>query len=94
LRPSICKIPPSATVFATTPEQLQLAKDSLAALAQSKRFAEPVVTQIVMLDDFYPAEAEHQNYHQNNPVRYNYYRTSCGRDARLKQLWGDPAGAQ
>jgi peptide-methionine (S)-S-oxide reductase len=53
-----------------------------------------VVTQIVMLDDFYPAEAEHQNYHQNNPVRYNYYRTSCGRDARLKQLWGDPAGAQ
>jgi peptide-methionine (S)-S-oxide reductase len=44
-----------------------------------------------MLDDFYPAEEEHQDYHQNNPVRYTYYRTSCGRDARLKQLWGAQA---
>ena len=86
--------PYRTAIFAATPEQLQLAKDSLAALVQSKPFAEPVVTQIVMLDDFYPAEAEHQNYHQNNPVRYNYYRTSCGRDARLKQLWGTQAAVQ
>jgi len=80
--------PYRTAIFATTPEQLQVAQASLAALAQSKPFAEPVVTQIVMLDDFYPAEQEHQNYHQNNPVRYNYYRTTCGRDARLAQLWG------
>lgn len=80
--------PYRTAIFATTPEQLQLAQASLAALVQTKPFAEPVVTQILMLDDFYPAEPEHQNYHQNNPVRYNYYRSSCGRDARLAQLWG------
>jgi len=83
--------PYRTAIFAATPAQLQMAKESLAALALSKPFAEPIQTQIVMLDDFYPAEDEHQNYHQNNPVRYNYYRSSCGRDARLKQLWGDPA---
>ncbi|MDD2879395.1 MAG: peptide-methionine (S)-S-oxide reductase MsrA [Rhodoferax sp.] len=86
--------PYRTAIFAATPAQLQLAKESLAALAQSKPFADPIQTQIVMLDDFYPAEQEHQNYHQNNPVRYNYYRTSCGRDARLKQLWGTPAASQ
>ncbi|MBK9443251.1 MAG: peptide-methionine (S)-S-oxide reductase MsrA [Comamonadaceae bacterium] len=83
--------PYRTAIFAATPAQLQMAKESLAALALSKPFAEPIQTQIVMLDDFSPAEDEHQNYHQNNPVRYNYYRSSCGRDARLKQLWGDPA---
>jgi len=86
--------PYRTAIFATTPEQLQLAQASLTALAQTKPFAEPVVTQILMLDDFYPAEQEHQNYHQNNPVRYNYYRTSCGRDARLAQLWGVATPAQ
>ena len=38
--------------------------------------------------DFWPAEAYHQDYYLKNPVRYNYYRTGCGRDARLKALWG------
>ncbi len=37
---------------------------------------------------FYPAEDYHQDYYKKNPVRYKYYRTSCGRDARLKELWG------
>lgn len=83
--------PYRTVIFAATPEQLQVAQASMAALAQTKPFAEPVVTQIGMLDVFYPAEPEHQNYHQNNPVRYNYYRTSCGRDARLAQLWGAAA---
>lgn len=85
--------PYRTAIFATTPEQKQLAQDSLATLAQNKPFAEPVVTQITELDDFYPAEEEHQNYHQKNPVRYDHYRTSCGRDARLKQLWGGGSSA-
>ena len=41
---------------------------------------------------FYPAEDYHQDYYTKNPIRYKYYRTSCGRDARLQQLWGDLAG--
>ncbi len=37
------------------------------------------------------ANPNHQNYYRKNPVRYQYCRTGCGRDARLKQLWGDAA---
>jgi peptide-methionine (S)-S-oxide reductase len=37
---------------------------------------------------FYPAEEYHQDFHTKNPIRYKYYRYSCGRDARLKQVWG------
>jgi len=48
----------------------------------------PIVTQVVPAGVFYPAQAYHQNYHQKNPVRYKYYRLSCGRDAGLQQLWG------
>ena len=84
--------PYRSVIFATTPEQFQIAQASRSALEKSKPFKDAIVTQIVMLDDFYPAEPEHQNYHQNNPVRYAYYRSGCGRDARLKMLWGDQAG--
>lgn len=50
------------------------------------------VTQIVMVEDVYPAEPEQQNRHQNNPVHNAYYRGGCGRGARLKQLCGENAG--
>ena len=84
--------PYRTVIFATTPEQFRIAQASRLALEKSKPFKESIVTQIVMADDFYPAEPEHQNYHQNNPVRYQFYRKGCGRDARLQQLWGDQAG--
>ena len=83
--------PYRTAIFATSAEQLRTANDSRAALEKTKPFTEPIVTQLVMADDFYPAEAEHQNYHQNNPVRYDFYRKGCGRDARLAQLWGAAA---
>ncbi|MDP3192570.1 MAG: peptide-methionine (S)-S-oxide reductase MsrA [Rhodoferax sp.] len=80
--------PYRTVIFATSAEQLQTAQASLAELEKTKPFAEPIVTQLRMADDFYPAEAEHQNYHQVNPKRYDFYRAGCGRDARLVQLWG------
>lgn len=83
--------PYRTAIFAITPEQLQVARDSRAALEKSKPFAGPIVTQLLMADDFYPAEVEHQNFHQINPLRYDFYRTGCGRDARLVQLWGELA---
>ncbi|NGX15372.1 peptide-methionine (S)-S-oxide reductase MsrA [Wenzhouxiangella sp. XN24] len=41
---------------------------------------------------FHPAEAYHQDYYLENPLRYRYYRFSCGRDSRLEEIWGDEAG--
>ncbi len=58
------------------------------SLEDSKFFKQPIVTEITAASQFYPAEDYHQDYHNKNPVRYNYYRSSCGRDARLKQVWG------
>jgi len=49
------------------------------------------VTPVVAAGDFWPAEDYHQDYYIKNPVRYTYYRTGCGRDARLKSLWGAAA---
>ena len=79
-------------IFVHSPEQRKAAEASKAALEKSKPFKEAIVTPIVDAGDFWPAEDYHQDYYLKNPVRYTYYRTGCGRDARLKQLWGDRAG--
>ena len=83
--------PYRTAIYAVDDQQLKAAQASLAALEKSKPFKEPVVTQIERASRFYPAEDYHQDYYKKNPVRYKYYRTSCGRDARLEQLWGPPA---
>ncbi len=69
-------------------QQMQVALASRAALEKSKPFAAPVVTEILAATTFYAAEDYHQDYYKKNPVRYAYYRNGCGRDARLKELWG------
>ena len=84
--------PYRTAIFALDDEQLKVAQASRAALEKTKPFKEPIVTEIVKASTFYPAEGYHQDYYKKNPVRYNYYRASCGRDARLKVLWGDKAG--
>ena len=83
--------PYRTAIFAHDAAQMKAAQASLAALEKSKPFKEPIVTQIVMAGPFYAAEDYHQDYYKKNPVRYKYYRTSCGRDARLAELWGDKA---
>jgi peptide-methionine (S)-S-oxide reductase len=84
--------PYRTAIFTHDAAQAAAAQTSLAALEKSKPFKEPIVTQIVPATAFYPAEDYHQDYAKKNPVRYKYYRFSCGRDARLEQLWGKPAG--
>ncbi len=79
------------TIFATTPEQLKEAKASKAALAKSGELSAQIVTPVRAASTFYDAEDYHQDYYQKNPVRYKFYRYRCGRDQRVKQVWGPNA---
>jgi peptide-methionine (S)-S-oxide reductase len=75
-----------SAIFAT-PAQKTDAEASKAALVASNRLTAPVVTQVLPLGRFYPAEEYHRDYAKKNTLRYNAYRTGCGRDARLRQVW-------
>lgn len=80
-----------SAIFAGTEEERRLAEQSRDEVAH--RLNKPVATQIVAAGPFYPAEEYHQDYYQKNPLRYHYYRYTCGRDKRLEQVWGGaPAG--
>ncbi len=82
--------PYRTAIFTHGAQQAAAAQASKLALEKSKPFKEPIVTTIEPAGAFYLAEGYHQDYYKKNPVRYNYYRTSCGRDARLKELWAKP----
>ena len=77
-------------IFYHSSEQQRAALQSKAGLERTKTFKEPIVTEIVAATEFYPAEEYHQHYYKKNPLRYKYYRNGCGRDRRLKELWGNP----
>lgn len=81
-----------SAIFYHTEEQQREALQSKEALQKAKPFKEPVVTEIVAAGEFYPAEEYHQHYYKKNPIRYKFYRSRCGRDDRLKELWGKDAG--
>ena len=71
-------------------EQKRLAEASKKAFEESKRFRGPIYTEVTAATTFYPAEEYHQRYYLKNPVRYKLYRFNCGRDQRLRELWGQP----
>lgn len=81
-----------AAIFYLGEGQRKAALLSKAALDKNRPFREPVVTEIIPAAEFYPAEEYHQHYYKKNPLRYSYYRTGCGRDKRLKELWGSGVG--
>jgi peptide methionine sulfoxide reductase msrA/msrB len=78
-------------IFYSTEEQKTLAEKTKEALVKSGVLKEPVKTKIVKAKEFYPAEDYHQDYYKKNPIRYKFYRLKCGRDGRLKEIWGDAA---
>ena len=76
-----------SAIFFHDREQERLARQSKERLEMTKPFKAPIVTEIIGASEFYVAEDYHQDYYQKNPLRYKYYRHSCGRDQRLKELW-------
>lgn len=75
-----------SAIFYQDEEQKKLAEQSKAAV--EKQLGHSVATAIRPAAPFYAAEDYHQDYYRKNPVRYKYYRYSCGRDQRLEELWG------
>jgi peptide-methionine (S)-S-oxide reductase len=75
-----------AGIFVHDESQRRLAEESKRAVAE--RLKKPVVTEIVAASRFWPAEEYHQDYYKKNPLRYKFYRTGCGRDQRLRAIWG------
>lgn len=75
-------------IFYHDAEQKRLAEASKRQVDKEQPF--PVVTEITEATTFYAAEEYHQDYYRKNPIRYKFYRFSCGRDARLEELWGKP----
>jgi peptide-methionine (S)-S-oxide reductase len=75
-----------AGIFVHDESQRRLAEESKRAVAE--RLKKPIVTEIVAASRFWPAEEYHQDYYKKNPVRYKFYRAGCGRDQRLRAIWG------
>ncbi len=82
----------ASAIFAQDAAQLRVAQASKVALESqavqgADRHRDPDGRAVLRAEDY------HQDYYKKNPVRYNYYRLSCGRDARLKELWGNQAAS-
>lgn len=79
----------TTAIFYVTEEQRREAENAKIELEQ--RFDRSLATDIRPFEAFYPAEEYHQDYYNKNPIRYQFYRTICGRYARLDEIWGNEA---
>lgn len=80
-----------SAIYYQNDEEKNVLEASLAALESSKPFDSAIVTEIEPRQEFWVAEDYHQDYYKKSATRYKLYRYGCGRDARLKALWGDEA---
>lgn len=78
----------TSAFFYSNDEEKKAFTDSRAKLIETKKLKEPIATKLLPAAKFYIAEDYHQDYYKVNPIRYKYYRGRCGRDERLKEVWG------
>ena len=76
-----------SAIFVEGAQQRRIAEATKTAVAA--KLGKPVATLVLPAAKFYPAEGYHQDYYKKNPVRYRFYRFNCGRDRRLRQIWGE-----
>lgn len=81
----------STAIYATTDDQFAKAMASKAELEASGKPGAPIATVIEKAGAFWTAEDYHQNFYKEHAYRYAYYRLACGRDRRIRELWGDEA---
>ena len=94
-RGQFCDKGPSylSAIFVATAEERLIAEQSRQKVVEMFP-DQTVVTPLLEANTFYPiagAESYHQDYYKNNPIRYKAYRWGCGRDSRLRDIWGDKA---
>jgi len=81
-----------SAIFYADESQRAMAEGSKKKVESLPQFqGKKIVTEIVPASTFYKADEYHQQFYKKNPVRYHEYRNGCGRDARLRELWGAPA---
>jgi peptide-methionine (S)-S-oxide reductase len=97
-RGQFCDKGPSylSAIFVANAEERAIAKDTKNAVI-AKFPNQKVVTPILEATTFYPIKGKeigHQDFYKKSPVRYKFYRWNCGRDQRLKEIWGDKANGK
>jgi len=74
-------------IFFNSKKEKELANYSLKKV--NEVLGKKIATKIIKFKNFYEAEDYHQNYHKKHPIKYNYYRFTCGRNKRVAEIWGD-----
>jgi peptide-methionine (S)-S-oxide reductase len=83
----------TTAIYVDGADQREAAEASKERVAADLAVDARIVTPIVEDAEFYRAEDYHQNYYEKNPARYKFYRWSCGRNDRVREVWGDEAYA-
>ena len=81
----------TSAIYTFDEEQAKLAEASKAKLETDGTLGKPIQTEITKAAPFFAAEDYHQDYYKKRPLRYRYYRASCGRDRQVHRVWGDEA---